>query len=429
MGFDAKKAKALADGEHIIVDDAPGLRLVATATRKTWTYRYKSPIDGRMRQVAMGQWPAMTYAAALGVWDELRTRRDAGEDLAKEKKRAGAVAKAKAHLKEAQGIYTVERLIEDYLRGHVERHRKLKGQKETRRLMLGYSDSLLPMKPEDVKRTHAFALLEKVGANTPVLANNLRTELGAAWDYALDAGRISEETPNWWRLILKGKLRSRGKIVDGEHQGVNLRALQGAEVVALIRFLPNLSSLLDDLFTLYLWTGCRGSELVQMMGQEVTQESDGWWWTIPRSKLKMARNDLATDLRVPLVGRALVLVRRRIAAYGAGHLFPSQPGSALPHVEQKVLGVAAWCSRPGTKGRLGVNGKMKLDIEPWAPHDLRRTVRTTLAMLGCPDGVAEAVLGHLPSGIVGVYNRHSYDKERREWLTRLSEHWEQIVLH
>ena len=170
MGFDAKKAKALAAGEHIIVDDAPGLRLVATATRKTWTYRYKSPIDGRMRQVAMGQWPTMTYAAALGVWDELRTRRDAGEDLAKEKKRAGAVAKAKAQLKEAQGIYTVERLIEDYLQGHVERHRKLKGQKETRRLMLGYSDFLLPMKPEDVKRTHAFALLEKVGANTPVLA-------------------------------------------------------------------------------------------------------------------------------------------------------------------------------------------------------------------------------------------------------------------
>lgn len=85
MGFDAKKAKALAAGEHIIVDDAPGLRLVATATRKTWTYRYKSPIDGRMRQVAMGQWPAVSYAAALGVWDELRTRRDAGEDLSKEK--------------------------------------------------------------------------------------------------------------------------------------------------------------------------------------------------------------------------------------------------------------------------------------------------------------------------------------------------------
>lgn len=427
MGFDAKKAKALAAGEHIIVDDAPGLRLVATATRKTWTYRYKSPVDGRMRQVAMGQWPALTYAAALGVWDELRTRRDAGEDLAKEKKRAGAVAKAKAHLKESQGFYTVERLIEDYLQGHVERHRKPKGQKETRRLMLGYTDSLLAMRPEDVKRSHAFALLEKVAAHAPVLANNLRTELGAAWDYALDAGRISEDTPNWWRQILKGKLRSKGKIVRGEHQGVKLRALQGWEVAALIRFLPNFSSLIDDLCTLHLWTGCRGAELVQMMGQEVTQEPDGWWWTIPRDKLKMARNDMATDLRVPLVGRALVLVRRRMAAYGGGYLFPSQPGSAFPHVEQKVLGVAIWASRPGTKGRVGSNGGLKLEIESWAPHDLRRTVRTTLAALGCPDGVAEAVLGHLPSGIAGVYNRHTYDKERREWLTKLSEYWEQLA--
>ena len=427
MGFDAKKAKALAAGEHIIVDDAPGLRLEATATRKTWTYRYKSPIDGRMRQVAMGQWPALTYAAALGVWGELRTRRDAGEDLAKEKKRANAVATAKAHLKESQGFYTVERLIEDYLQGHVERHRKLKGQKETRRLMLGYADFLLPMQPGEVKRSHAFTLLEKVGAHAPVLANSLRTELGAAWDYALDAGRISEETPNWWRLILKGKLRSRGKIVGGEHQGVKLRALQGWEVAVLIRFLPNFSSLIDDLCTLHLWTGCRGAELVQMMGQEVTQESDGWWWTIPRNKLKMARNDMATDLRVPLVGRALVLVRRRMTAYGGGYLFPSQPGAAFPHVEQKVLGVAIWASRPGTKGRVGANGGLKLEIDPWAPHDLRRTVRTTLAALGCPDGVAEAVLGHLPSGIAGVYNRHTYDKERREWLARLSAHWEQLV--
>ena len=52
MRFDARRAKLLAPGEAIIVDDAPGLRLVATATRKTWTYRYKSPVDGRMRQVA-----------------------------------------------------------------------------------------------------------------------------------------------------------------------------------------------------------------------------------------------------------------------------------------------------------------------------------------------------------------------------------------
>lgn len=427
MAFDARKAKALAAGSHIIVADAPGLRLVATATRKTWTYRYKSPIDGRMRQVAMGQWPQMSYAAALGVWDELRERRDGGEDLAREKKRSNAIARAKALQKEAQGHYTVKRLIEDYLDGHIAQARKPKGQAETRRLMMGYADALLPMLPEDVKRSHAFTLLESLAARAPVLANSLRAELGAAWEYALDAGRIPEETPNWWRLILRGKLRSRGKIVQGEHQGIKRRSLSSSEVGALLKFLPNYSALIDDLLTLYLWTGCRGSEIIQMEGREISQEVDGWWWTVPRAKLKMARLEFACDLRVPLVGRALALVRRRLESDATGYLFPPRNQSDLPHVAQKVVGVATWASRPGTKGRLGLHGSVKLDLEPWSPHDLRRTVRTTLAALGCSADIAEAVLGHFPGGVEGIYNVHTYDKERREWLTRLSEHWEQLA--
>lgn len=44
-----------------------------------------------------------------------------------------------------------------------------------------------------------------------------------------------------------------------------------------------------------------------------------------------------------------------------------------------------------------------------------------LAATGCPAEVAEAILGHLPPGVQGVYNRHGYDAERRLWLTRLAE--------
>jgi len=50
-----------------------------------------------------------------------------------------------------------------------------------------------------------------------------------------------------------------------------------------------------------------------------------------------------------------------------------------------------------------------------------------LAALGCPHEVAEAVLGHLLPGVAGVYNRHRYDKEKREWLTRLATHREHIT--
>jgi len=276
---------------------------------------------------------------------------------------------------------------------------------------------------------HAFELLETLAARAPVLANNLRTELGAAWEYALDAGRIPEETPNWWRQILRGKLRSRGLIVNGEHQGRVRRVLDDGEMAALIKFLPNFTQLVDDILTLYIWTGARGAEIVQMEAREIAQETDGWWWTVPKEKLKMGRNDLAVDFRVPLVGRALAVVQRRLALYQSGYLFPSKNHNARsPHVEQKIIGVATYWVRPETSNeRLPADRLKILHLKPWAPHDLRRTVKTRLASMGCPEDVSEAVLGHMPSGIVGVYNRHTYDQERRLWLTLLAEHWEGLL--
>lgn len=428
MVFDARRAKALEPGAHIIVDEAPGLRLVASNTRKTWTYRFKSPVDGRMRQVAIGHWPEMSYAAALGKWDELRQQRDAGQDPVKV--RNAPIATVRRTRSREADEYLVAHLLDEYLEGHVKRHRKPKGYAETARLLSAkYTESIRGLPPAAVKRMHAFELLEKLGERAPVLANNLRTELGAAWNYALDAGRIPEETPNWWKQILHGKLRSRGHIVGGVHQGRQRRVLDGQEVAALIRFLPNFSQLIEDILTLYLWTGARGAEIVQMEAEEIAKEEDGWWWTVPVDKLKTGQHDLAVDFRVPLVGRALTVVRRRMALYQSGYLFrPVNPNARSPHVEQKIVGVATYWVRPDVvNDRLPADRLKQLHIKPWAPHDLRRTVKTTLASLGCPNEVSEAVLGHMPPGIVGVYQRHTYDKERRLWLTLLSEHWERLV--
>jgi hypothetical protein len=58
MGFDARTAKQLQAGDHILLDHFPGLRLQATASRKSWTCRYKSD-NGRTKQVELGEWPDM----------------------------------------------------------------------------------------------------------------------------------------------------------------------------------------------------------------------------------------------------------------------------------------------------------------------------------------------------------------------------------
>jgi len=63
---------------------------------------------------------------------------------------------------------------------------------------------------------------------------------------------------------------------------------------------------------------------------------------------------------------------------------------------------------------------------PWVLHDLRRTVATGLQRLGVRLEVTEAVLNHVSgtrSGIVSVYQRHSWKAEKatalRAWTVQV----------
>lgn len=427
--FDARTAKQLPAGEHITFADFPGLRLESSTTSKSWIYRYKSPLDGRMRQMKVGEWPAISFNRAVAEWESLRNRRSNGEDPAAKIRAGRAASKAQAaaeKLKSQVTEYTVANLCDDYWLGHIKAHRAQKGATEIRRLFdkeLG-AVGLLPAR--NLTRAIAFDLIRSIADRKPVIAGQMRCELGAAWEYAIDSGRISEETPNWWRQILKGKLRSRGKKISGEHIGTTKRVLSESEIGVLLRWLPNMSRLLQDTLTLYLWTACRGAEIVQAEGREIITEETGEWWVIPKEKTKNRWRENATDLRVPLYGRAKAILLRRKERYGDGYLFPSR-GGKLPHVEQKTIQSTLFLYQPYSEVRPELY-PVRLPVTHWAPHDLRRTSRTLLASMGCADGVAEAILGHMPPGIVGVYNRHTYDNERREWLERLSDRLEKLAI-
>lgn len=81
--------------------------------------------------------------------------------------------------------------------------------------------------------------------------------------------------------------------------------------------------------------------------------------------------------------------------------------------------------------------KVKLDsrllaagvaIAPWRLHDLRRTAATRMAELGVQPHVIEAVLNHSwGSQVSRTYNRHAYEAEKREALSRWAVRLETIV--
>lgn len=421
MSFDARAAKLLKPGQHIILDESPGLRLEASATCRTWTYRYKSPLDARMRQASIGHWPAVSHAGATVEWEKLRALRDAGRDPALERK----AARAQARAAEAPATaITVRQVCKLYKEGHLARNRKEQGRHETVKLLDAATESVAELAAEQLTRSQAFTLLEAYLDRGPT-ARRLRSELGAAWDYAIDAGKLPQDTPNWWRLIMRGKLRSKGKKINGKPIGTVKRVLSATETGVLINWLPNFTRLVDDALTMYLWTCTRGAEIVQMERHEIVEESDGLWWIVPKSKTKNARHENATDLRVPLVGRAELVVRRRLASIVEGTwLFPAD-GVEGP-IEQKTIQTAVYKHQPYCQTQ-PKQIRPRLTVTHWSPHALRRTGRTLLAALGCPQEVGEAIIGHMPPEIVGIYNLHQYDAERRLWLTRLSERYEQLA--
>jgi integrase len=123
------------------------------------------------------------------------------------------------------------------------------------------------------------------------------------------------------------------------------------------------------------------------------------------------------------------VLRRRAAA--KRFLFPAtvvaEDGSELP-TEQKVVQSGVYHFQPYSKTKdHGGRARPRWPVTHWAPHDLRRTVRTQLAAMGCPADVAESVLGHMLPGVAGIYNRHAYDAERLDWLKRLDAKFEELA--
>jgi integrase len=415
MLFDPRAAKLLQPGEHIVVDGCKGLRLEATTVGKAWTYRYKSPVDGRMRQIKIGNWPAVSASAAASKWQEIKDQRDAGIDPSVQKKAKRIAA--------AEGVYTVAKMVEDYYSGHLKVNRKEVGANAVHARLKKETAVIGKRDVAGLTRKEVYALIEAI-ADRPVHAKSVRNEMGAATSLALDAGKIPEETPNWWRQIMVGKLRSKGAMRDGKRKGTGKRVLSDVEVAQLVvEDFHGFPEKVRDVLTLYLWTAARGGELVQMHTDHITEEPDGLWWTCPKEWFKNARLEEAFDLRVPLVGRAKDVVERRMKDR-TGYLFAAE--SSTGFTSQATIQSQVHFRQPYSKARPEVNRK-RLVVTHWSPHDLRRTTRTRLAGMGCPMEIGEAILGHVLPGVKGIYNLHAYDAERRLWLGKWADRLESIL--
>jgi integrase len=157
------------------------------------------------------------------------------------------------------------------------------------------------------------------------------------------------------------------------------------------------------LFRLRLLTAQRGGELHGATWQEI--DLVGGWWTIPAERSK---NGLAH--RVPLSPQA-VRILKALKAKESAWVFPSS-NKLKQHINHAQKAIERVVERSKVEFR---------------GHDLRRTAASLMVGAGVARLVVSKILNHVETGVTAVYDRHSYDLEKRAALDFWGRRLEAII--
>ena len=381
--------------------DIKGLALRVMPTgKKVWTCRFL--IDGKPKRLTLGHYPTVSLAQArekhaLAVQDVQRGINPSEKQNAEKEKRKSEP--------------TFKDLLDEFWEKELS---KTPSCKERKRLV---EKDALPSwkdrKVSSIKRRDAVILIDEVRERAPITANRLQGVLVRMFNFASERGIIDFSPLVGMR---RGKESTRERVLTDDEIKILWNCLDLERTDIDIYHLVKLA------LKAILLTGQRPGEVVGMKWEHIVND----WWTIP-AELTKTRN----ENRVPIlptmaelidqakkysVNSQYVFVSARSPLYGF-----KRPQKAKPRKEDASITVGALAnSLRRHRAEIEI-------IQPFTPHDLRRTVRTRLAEVGVSDMVAERLLGHKLQGVMGIYNRHSYDEEKRQALARWEKRLQEIL--
>lgn len=248
-----------------------------------------------------------------------------------------------------------------------------------------------PRKLTEVKRRDVRELLDEIAERAPIMANRTLALVRKMFNFAI---------ANEWLEANPCQMLSRPAPEQQRD-----RVLTEEEIRSLWTALDDEQPVIAALFRLRLLTAQRGGELLGASWSEIDQLSG--WWTIPAERSK---NGLAH--RVPLSAQALdILKGLRKSTDESPWVFPS-PWKGHPHINHAQKAIERVVKRSGVAFR---------------GHDLRRTAASLMVGAGIPRLVISKILNHVETGVTAVYDRHSYDPEKRAALDFWGKRLEQIV--
>ena len=167
------------------------------------------------------------------------------------------------------------------------------------------------------------------------------------------------------------------------------RTPSDSELALILRAADSLGYPFGTFFTLRAFTGQRRDEVAGWRWSEL--DEDLTLWTLPPSRTKNGRPHY-----VPIVPE--VRKKTPISGYSKAQV---ELDSAIAELNDGA------------------------PLEPWVPHDLRRSMASTMAAAGVNLPVIEKILNHTSgsfAGIVAVYQRHEFRAEKRQALEAWARH-------
>lgn len=342
---------------------------------KTWYYVYN--FNGKRRQLNLGNYPNTTLEDAHTKYRDAITILKEGRDPQVQLEPETQIEPA---FSEKLTLFELADLYEEHIRQHLVAKSVIH---QRRTLDIDILPVLGALPAVDIRRKDAIALVEAVARRAPGQGRNVIKTARAMFSFAL----IRD-------LVEQNPFAGVGRAVPVTAPKSRRRTLSDEEINKIWSQLK--ASINGRIILLVLVTGQRPGEVTGMRWDEI----DGHWWTIPCERSKNDREN-----RVFLTAWAKKLLPLPIE--GEAHVFPAQG---------RGRGIGAQGGvRPGTLSHF-ITDNGYFELARWTPHDLRRTLATGLGSLGCTDEIINEVLNHKKKGVIGVYNRHRYDMEKRRWL-------------
>lgn len=349
-----------------------GIRVAPTG-RRSWIVMYY--FEGRPRMMTLGVYPQMKVADAHKAHADASLMIQRGEDPG---------TKAVAERKALSDSPTVKELVADYLKIWAKPNKR--SWEEDERIL---TKDVIPdwgsRKARNITRRDVNALLDGiVNRGAPIAANRTLAVIRKMFKFAVSRDMLAASPC--------------AAVTAPSKENRRERVLDETEIKRLLQRLPQAKMLNQSKLAIkfQLLTAQRCGEVLGAEWADINL--DFGWWTIPAEK---AKNGMAH--RVPLSAQALaVLKEAQTLKRGDRFVFPSPRKG-----KQMTPTVLALAVRRSAE---------KFDMEPWTPHDLRRTAASRMASMGTPRVVVSKILNHAEPSVTAVYDRHGYDSEKRTAL-------------